>query len=243
MSDIWQQLPWDSEFFGISIGRINLDGADDAAIAAAETDARAHGVACLYGSLDPADASATLRVQEVGYRFVEAATTFRLDLEEPPIARPPDVTVRLGTEADLPDLADAVDKIAPWSRFAVDPGFGLDAARRLQAAWVERAATCTTGAYSLVVAEEASRVVAFITRAAEPEPIVDLVATTAPGSGAARYLIEDARSWAGDRPLLGGPIAARNIRSLRYVSHCGYRIHGVRYLYHRWLDHDPGAPG
>ncbi|MEY2458765.1 MAG: hypothetical protein QOG30_595, partial [Acidimicrobiaceae bacterium] len=52
----------------------------------------------------------------------------------------------------------------------------------------------------------------------------------------ARQLIEDARRWAGDRPLLGGPIAARNINALRYVSHCGYRVAEVRYLYHRWID-------
>ena len=42
--------------------------------------------------------------------------------------------------------------------------------------------------------------------------------------------------WAGDRPLLGGPIAARNIASLRYVSHCGYRPCQVEYLDHCWLD-------
>ena len=45
-----------------------------------------------------------------------------------------------------------------------------------------------------------------------------------------------ARAWAGEQPLLGGPIAARNVNALRYVSHCGYRVSSVRYLYHRWFD-------
>lgn len=241
MSASWTALAWDTEFFGLPIGRIDLDGADTAAIEAAEAEARAEGLLCLYGSHDPGDVEHTIRVQRAGYRFVEAATTFTLGLTEPPIPRPPGVSVRLGTAADLPALAEAVDKLAPWSRFAVDLRFGLEAARRLQAAWVERAATSTTGEHSLVVAEDHSGVLAFITRASDPEPIVDTVATTAPGSGAARYLIEDARAWAGDRPLLGGPIAARNVSSLRYVSHCGYRVSGVRYLYHRWLDEGPGG--
>ena len=39
-----------------------------------------------------------------------------------------------------------------------------------------------------------------------------------------------------DEALLGGPIAARNVPALRYVSHCFYRVCEVRYLYHRWLD-------
>ncbi len=72
-----------------------------------------------------------------------------------------------------------------------------------------------------------------------PTPRVDAVGTTRRGSGAARYLVQEARAWAGDQALLGGPIAARNVPALRYVSHCSYRVCKVEYLYHRWLDEDP----
>lgn len=231
-------LAWDSEFFGFSIGRIELAGADDAAVAGAEAAARDQGIVCLYATLDPEDAPATVRAQRAGYRFVEAATTFSLSVREPPIPRPSGVTVRLGTEADLAPLSELVAELAPWSRYAVDPRFGLDAAARMQAAWLRRSACDTTGAHSLVVAEEDGDIVAFISRASQPDPVVDTVGTRARGSGAARYLIEEARAWAGDRPLLGGPIAARNVSALRYVSHCGYRVARVRYLFHRWLDED-----
>ena len=94
-----------------------------------------------------------------------------------------------------------------------------------------------SGQHSLVVAEVEGEIVAFIGRVHEPRR-VDAVGTSRRGSGAARYLIQTAREWAGDRPLLGGPIAARNIASLRYVSHCGYRPCQVEYLYHRWLDEE-----
>jgi hypothetical protein len=92
-----------------------------------------------------------------------------------------------------------------------------------------------------VLAELDGEPVAFITRCTTPEPIVDCVwrrSFRAPG--AARYLIEDSRHWAGRPRLLGGPIAARNVQALKYVSHCGYRVSSIRYLYHRWLDEDPG---
>jgi hypothetical protein len=64
------------------------------------------------------------------------------------------------------------------------------------------------------------------------------VGTTRRGSGAARFLIEGARGWAGDQALLGGPIMGRNVPALRYVSHCCYRVCEVRYQLHRWLDED-----
>ena len=234
----WWPLPWDSEFFGFGIGRIDLDGADADTIVRAESEARRAGIICLYGSLDPGNAVATYSVQQAGYRFVDAATMFNLRPSEPAISKPPDTTFRLGTEDDLAPMAEVVAKLGDWSRFAVDPRFGPEAARRLQAAWIERAARCRTGEYALMVAEDETGITAFISRASEPAPVVDTVGTTAQGSGAARYLIEEARAWAGDRPLLGGPIAARNVNALRYVSHCNYRVTWVRYHFHRWLDED-----
>ena len=88
----------------------------------------------------------------------------------------------------------------------------------------------------MMVAEQDGEITAFIGRVSEPRHRVDAVGTTKRGSGAARRLIQEARWWAGDVPLLGGPIASRNVPALRYVSHCAYRVCEVRYLYHRWLD-------
>lgn len=241
MTSAWTPLPWDTDFFGFAIGRVELDGLDRAAIAQVESEARAQGVRCLYGALDPIDAPLTFLVQELGYRFVECATTFDLRLDEPPIPCPPGVTVRLGTPDDLPALTEMVEGLAPWSRFAVDPRFGLEASRRMQHSWAHRALSPDTDEYQLVLAEDASGVIAFITRTIHPTPRVDGVGTTARGSGAARYLIEDARAWAAPHALLGGPIASRNVAALRYVGHCNYRVTQVRYLYHRWLDDQLGS--
>ncbi len=243
MTARWHALPWDTEFFGIPIGKVDLDGLDAAAILEVEAEARAAGLVCLYGSLDPAEATLSYLVQQLGYRFVECATTFDLRVDEPPIPCPPGVTVRLGAPDDFEAVVGMVEALAPWSRFAVDPRFGLDASLAMQRAWARRALGDPTGEFQLVLAEDAGGVIAFITRTIHPSPRVDGVGTTARGSGAARYLIEDARAWAGERALLGGPIASRNVHALRYVSHCNYRVAHVRYLYHRWLDEDPdGRP-
>lgn len=234
----WKPLPWDSEFFGIPIGTVELDGIDPAALAAVEAEAADAGIVCIYGSVDSADTAVIFAVQPMGWRFVDAATTFDLRKSEPPIARPEGVDFRVGTVDDIPAVEDIALKMADWSRYAVDPRFGIEPSRRLQRAWLERAARNEDGVHSLMVAEEDGDITAFIGRVATPHPRVDAVGTTRRGSGAARYLIEEARAWAGDVALLGGPIAARNVAALRYVSHCNYRVRDVRYLYHRWLDED-----
>ena len=108
-------------------------------LAAIDAEARAEGIACLYGSLDPTDGATAHLVQTFGHRLVEVALTFeRPDLPFTPRASP--TRVRRGTPDDLPALEPAIKTLAPWSRFAVDPRFGPDAARRMHEAWMERAA-------------------------------------------------------------------------------------------------------
>jgi hypothetical protein len=230
------RLDWDSDFFGIGIGRIELQDADPTAIREAEAGARDLGIACLYGDLDPTRPWPTVAVQALGYRLVDVATTFELRIDEPEVPCPDGLTWRVGEAGDVPTLTPIVQQLAPWSRYAVDPRFGPAAAERVQAAWLQRAVADPDGDRSILLAEQDGRVVAFIGRVRTPHPRVDAVGSIRPGSGAARSLIQEARRWAGAEALLGGPIAARNVRALRFVSRCGYRVASVEYRFHRWLD-------
>lgn len=242
----YERLSWDSEFFGVGIGRVDLGDLGDlgdpapaalAALAAIDDLARADGVSCLYASVDPADVAATIQLQQAGYLLVEVA----LDLRHPTsrLARTPDTTavVRTGTPDDLEPLSPLLDRLAPWSRYAVDPRFGAEAARRMQAAWAARAAGPDPDRF-LLVSEDDGEIVGFCTGSTfQGElPRIDLIATTRPGREVAEGLV-DAR-FAGF-PLgssMGGPIAARNIASLRFVLGMGYGVATCRYMFHKWLD-------
>lgn len=244
-SKLWNRLDWDSEFFGFPIGSVELKDLDDDAFEAVEADARAAGIVCLYGGVDSSYVDQLVRAQRHGYQLVNSAILFDFDDSGPPIHQPEGVTVRVGRPDDVDELEPLALKMASWSRYAVDPRFGIEHAERLQRAWLQRAARADDGVHSLLVAEEDGEIVAFIGRVDGPEPRIDAVATAKRGSGAARYLMEIARGWAGDRRLVAGPIAARNINSLRYVSHCHYYVCEVRWIFHRWLDqasHDEVAP-
>lgn len=232
-------LEWDSEFFGFPVGRVHLDHLDADGIREVDRRARAAGMRCLYGYLDPAHFETSYLVQTLGYRLVESSARFDLEPGPEPAMTPTDSVVRRGTEADLPAVAESVARMAPWSRFAVDTRFGLDVARRLSMAWVERAARCRTDDYVLTVAEDQSGITAFMSQTRRPRHIVDTVGTTAPGTGAAQALMRDARRRAGDQQLSAGWAAARNINSYRWLENCGFKVVEVRYIYHRWLDEEP----
>lgn len=237
MTVSWEHLPWDSEFFGVSIGRAELDGATPEDLDRIETEARDAGVRCLYGTHDPVDLLASARLQERGWLLVEMLSRFQLDPEDQVPVTSQEYRVRAAREADLPAVLDSVATMAPWSRYAVDPHFGLEPARRMHLAWVERAARGRhEDEHRLLVAESEGVTKAFLTRRRTPAPIIETIGTVAPGSGATHALLADSRAWAGDEALSAGWAPARNVQCFRSFARFGFRVAEVRYQYHRWFD-------
>jgi hypothetical protein len=140
--------------------------------------------------------------------------------------------VRIGTVDDLAAMREVVESLAPWSRFAVDPRFGLEVATELHVLGVERAAA----EGRLLVAEHDGAIEAFVTRHRAPEPTMHTIATLGSSSGAADAVVAASREWAGDQPLSLAWAAARNIACFRLFARLGFRVAEVRYQYHRWLD-------
>jgi dTDP-4-amino-4,6-dideoxy-D-galactose acyltransferase len=240
MAGLIEPLAWDSEFFGIPIARADFTGATPETLRDTEVEARAAGIACLYGSLDPTDGAAAHLVQTFGHRLVEVALTF----ERPPMPftpKPSPTKVRRGTLDDLPALEPAIKTLAPWSRFAADPRFGPDAAGRMHEAWMERAAHNDTDERALYIAYDDDGISGVATFVRAPVPRVDTKGVTKLGTGAADALMVALFDWAGGGATEAGPCAARNIAPLRYLERCGFRVCRTRYLFHRWLDEEPGG--
>jgi hypothetical protein len=238
MAGLIERLPWDSAFFGVPIGRTDLTGATPERLRAIDVEARSEGIACIYGNLDPSDELAGHLVQTFGHRLVEVALTF----ERPAMPfepKPSESKVRRATIDDLPALEPAIKTLAPWSRFAADPRFGLDAARRMHEAWMERAA-CDTDDRALYLSCDDTGITGVATFVRTPVPRVDTKGVTKPSTGAADALMVALFEWAGGGPVEAGPCAARNVAPLRYLERCGFRISRARYLFHRWLDEPSG---
>jgi hypothetical protein len=236
MAEHIERLAWDSEFFGLPIARVDLTGATGDILRAIDAEARDQGIACLYGALDPSNERSANLVQAFGHRLVEVALTF----ERPPMLFTPNPSsskVRRGTLDDLSALEPLIKTLAPWSRFAADPRFGPDAARRMHRAWIERAAR-ETHERALYVAYDDDGITGVATFVRSPIPRVDIKGVSKPSSGAADALMVALFDWAGEGHTEAGPCAARNIAPLRYLERCGFRVCRARYLFHRWLDED-----
>jgi hypothetical protein len=241
MAELTEPLTWDSEFFGVPIAHTDLTGATADTLRAIDAEARAEGIACLYGSLDPTDGTTAHLVQTFGHRLVEVALTFeRPDLPFTPKASP--TKVRRGMLEDLPALEPAIETLAPWSRFAADPRFGPDAAHRMHEAWMERAAGDDTDERALYIAYDDDGITGVATFVRSPVPRVDTKGVTKLGTGAADALMVALFDWAGGGATEAGPCAARNVAPLRYLERCGFRVCRTRYLFHRWFDDERGGP-
>jgi hypothetical protein len=240
MATLVEPLAWDSEFFGFPIGRTVLDGATPESLTAIEAEAREMGIVCLYGSLDPSGGDTTAYlVQTFGHRLVEVGVLFSRPAI-PFVPRPSASVARHGTIDDVARLDAEIRTLAPWSRFGADPRFGLEAASRMHAAWAERAARDEDR--MLAVSEDESGVTGLSTQVRSAIPRIDIMGVTKPGTGASYALMAAFVEWAGEGPIEAGPCAARNVAVLRFLEHCAFLMSSVRYLYHRWLDEDPGAP-
>ncbi len=228
-------LEWDSDFFGVPIGRVALDGVDQDDLESIDVEARDMGLCCLFGTMAPAPGDPSTLIQHHGHVLVEIAIKFdrRPQRFEPPPTRS---RIRRGTAADLDGLTELLDPLAPWSRFAVDPRFGIGAARRMFGAWLARAAR-EPDERLLLVSEDRSGFTGVSTNVLDGVHRVDLLGVLQGGTGAADALMGGLFEWAGEEaPTEAGPCAARNIAVLRYVERCGFKAAQSTYLFHRWLD-------
>jgi hypothetical protein len=238
MADLVEPLEWDSAFFGVPIARVDVNGATTDTLRAVDTEARAQGITCLYGTLEPADETVAYLLQTFGYRLVEVSINYERP-GGPYTPRPSPSVVRPGTPDDMPAIEPAIRTMAAWSRYGADPRFGPEAACRMHHAWVERAAR-GVGDRALVVSEDDSGVTGMATFGRSHVPRIEFAGVTKPGTGAADALMVALFEWAGGGATEAGWAAARNIAVLRWLGRWDFRANRSRYVFHRWLDETEG---
>lgn len=226
-------LEWDTAFFGVEIGQVQLSQSSD--LEAIDVEARERGVRCLYGFFDAVGQPTQLfRVQNFGYRLVDVSMRLTLSVDGVRSGVAPSVLVRSGTSEDVEALGPAIDRLVPWSRFTVDPSFGPDAARRMYRAWLARAARRTDELFA--VANREGQPAGFITATAVPHPTIGIFSVAEPGAGIGRALLLAATDWAARYDVLLDTVTqARNAASLRFYERRGFVTTSVRYVLHRWL--------
>src|SRR5437763_199619 len=200
-------LPWDSEFWGVRIGRVldaeRLDEVD------AWVDE--NGVACVYLRTED-EPEAVHAALAAGFELVEPRLT--LTLRRGGARLSSELRVRDQQPGDLPALRELARRTRYVSRFAFDPRFAPRAPEYFEA-WIGFAD-------AVLVVEQDGEIRGYIT-CRLPESGVDssfgivAVDDTSRERGVGTALLQHGSEWLFDRGMetVSVAIAARNIATLR----------------------------
>lgn len=133
----WVRLPWDSNHFGISIGRLLSPAVSELELTRALRSADAAGICCLYWLSDPGEAQVALG-QKAGFKKVDVRLELALDLATKPLPLESAPEIREAGESDLEPMKALASRSHRNTRFYTDRSFPPNRADALYAAWIER---------------------------------------------------------------------------------------------------------
>jgi hypothetical protein len=240
-------LPWDSDFWGLTIGRVVDETLTRERAQEIDTWAEVHGVDCLYFLTSAEDAESILAAEDAGYRLVEIRVELRrargpVDWDRLP-AQHESIVVRESRPEDLEALRRIALHSYYDSRFYIDPKFPRERVGELYATWVQRVMEGWRGE-TVLVAELGGSPVGFASVGKENRAFArtSLIAvdqdlmkgTLAPRVSHALALA--LLRWVEERKVgLRCFTQGRNVRAQRYIQRHGFFVHAISIYFHKWF--------
>jgi ribosomal protein S18 acetylase RimI-like enzyme len=244
----YELLVWDTEHFGIRLGRIRERRLGTADLRDAIAWADAEHVACLYLLADAAAADTHRLAQGHGFRFVDVRVTLGGSVPEDRTATArTDFVVRRPHPGDAELLASVATEAHRDSRFYADGRFDGGAVNRLYQRWVSG---CFDGTLAdhVLVAEADGGPVGYVTARIDwhgQHGAIQLVGV-APGErgrGIGRALVRSALRDLAEAGIATASVVTqgRNVAAMGLYQACGLRIELVELWFHRWADEQARA--
>lgn len=232
-------LSWDSDFFGKKIGRIAIPS--DRKLAAIWNEAKEAGYRCLFLESNFGDRETLQFCLDRGGRLTDIKTVLGVGIEPPESsAALPGVTAEAGEEVKSRAESIAAEVLAPLSRYAVDPGFGLEESRRLYRRWADQALRGDFSRAVFYFLSKKNEAAGFITlREKEDGLFIDLfaVAPDFRGRNIGSRLIGAAKKWSAEQSFTRLRVTTQgyNVKAVRAYEKNGFRTERVRLFFHLWL--------
>ena len=238
MNEPCEFLPWDSEFFGVRIGRVR--GCRLASGSAADVSrwANAHAIDCLYFVADPADGTTLQLAPRLGFDLVDIRVTLAcnpavltFDSSHSPLVRP-------AITADVEVLQQIARVSHRDSRFYSDGRFDARRCDDLFATWIEK--SCDGYADVALVAELDGTPAGYITGRIEPgnHGTIGLVGIepSRRRHGCGRALLGSLLDWFAQRGIRHVSVVTqgRNADALSFYQSNGFHVVRIEPVYHRW---------
>lgn len=245
MQQLIKILPWDSEFFGVSVGRIDSFTLDKNNMPLLLEQAQMQGINCLYFEADPNDPATVSMAEQNGFHLVDV----RVVLEHPfddrpaPVPRypvPGELHIGSPRSGEMSRLQEISAQIGLTSRFHFDQKFGQQQSERLYRRWIQNA--CDGFADVVLVA-----------RWQQDGDAVGLITCTSKGNLAdiqlagvhidhrkrnvGTGLVQAALDWAKAQNCRAMQVVtqARNVPAQRLYQQMGFFTRSMTLFYHRWL--------
>lgn len=234
-----EELPWDSAFFGFSIGRINDGHSSGAALSAAISECRSRGIKCAY-LLCAADSvkSITLAIR-LGFRLVDIRMTLDRGV---PVARSEVSGARRARSEDLPELVRLAGPGFERSRFFVDGRFPRERVEALFARWIARDFESVEG--EVAILERDGRIAGFASGLVSGDGTAQVglvgVAPGFRGLGVGRQVVAGLLNLLADRGVGKVRVVTQgcNRGALRLYEECSFRTSSMDVWLHWWSDED-----
>lgn len=242
-------LPWDSEFFGFRVGRVNGNRLDPALAAEVDAWRQAEQIRCLYFLAAAEDFRSVETAERQAFHQVDIRVTFELKVPPAGIAptQPEGVLIRPFKPDDIPALKEIGRVSFSLSRFYFDGNFPRQRCDELYAVWVEK--SCHGYADAVLVAEIDHQPAGFITlkRTNPGSPVGEIglvgIGPGAQGRGLGHILVKHSLDWFEHQGLTRAEVVTqgRNIRAQRLYQRAGFITQNVKIWYHKWYRPDEAA--
>lgn len=232
-------LEWDSNFFGIRIGRIEPRCLKSEVLDAAIEWAKTNRIDCLYFLSVADDPESVHLAERERFQLVDVRMTFEHAITNGEAKRATgDGTVRLAREDDLPALRTIAAVSHHDTRFYFDRHFDRAHCDQLYETWIEK--SLHGFANAVLVAELNQKPVGYVTlNSRDTESQIGLIAIAAghQGTGLGRLLVEHSIEWArqAGAQVIKVVTQGRNVPAQRLYQRCGFVTASFELWYHRWF--------
>lgn len=233
-----QPLPWDSDFLGYAVARLNTAHLTPVEVEVAVEAARQAEIKLLYGIADPAMATLNVTLQQQGAWLADRKTTFAMAAQMPDEQAP--VSCIQPVTAYTPQLELLAWQSGEYSRFRLDPRFDAAVFQQLYSQWLRNSLAGIIAQQVLVWRNAELQELGLLTLG-EKNQRADIgllaVDATARGQRIGQHLINAARTWAVNQGYAELQVVTQgdNDPACAFYAKCGFVPVHTEYIYHLWL--------
>jgi dTDP-4-amino-4,6-dideoxy-D-galactose acyltransferase len=238
MGDCCEYLLWDSEFFGLQIGRVVDHYLDVEKVEEINQWIANQNIDCLYFLANADDVTTTSLAESNGYHLVDLRVTLEHKINDTDGSINPQSGIRFAALDDLVHLREIASQSHTDARFYSDPLFNRAKVDALYATWIEN--SYQGFAQAVLVASINDTPAGYITCHLDPESTGRIgliaVAPEARGQQLGTRLIESALNWFQQQGCQRVTVVTqgRNVQAQRLYQKCGFLTHSIQIWYHRW---------